>query len=152
MFHLFHPGFVHFSIAFLIFGALTEAVGLLARLERTTRFGEVLVLLGTASLLPTLATGYLAANSLSFNAEARDLLSLHETTGWGVLGVFVVLLVWKAWNQGRLEGIQRVIYAVALIAGALLAGYGGIVGGRMVYREAVGVATMIGGPGRSLWM
>jgi len=144
MFHLFHPAFVHFSIAFLIFGALTEAVGLLARLERTSRFGELLVLLGTASLLPTLATGYVAANSLSFNPEALELLSLHESTGWSVLGVFVVLLVWKAWNRGRLEGAQRWVYAIALIVGALLAGYGGIIGGRMVYREAVGVTVAVG--------
>ena len=62
--HLFHPAMVHFTIAFLFCGALTLAWALLAEREGLERFGQRLYLLGAASLVLTLFTGFLAENTI----------------------------------------------------------------------------------------
>ena len=62
MLHLFHPALVHFSVAFLIAGGVLEAWGILTRRAGPEKFGAVLVLAGTVSLLPTVVAGTLAAN------------------------------------------------------------------------------------------
>ena len=57
MLHLVHPALVHFSVAFLVFGAIAEAGGLLARREALARWGGQLVLVGCVSLVPTIVSG-----------------------------------------------------------------------------------------------
>jgi len=139
--HLIHPAFVHFSIAFLVFGALSEAVGILGRRERIARFGNTLVLLGTATLPLALITGYMAANSLERQpVEAAALLWRHERNGWLVLGLFFGSQFWKAWNRGRLPGAQRYLYCVLVLGAAAFIVYSGYLGAEMVYGHGIGVS------------
>ena len=70
------------------------------------RNGNPLVLLGLASLVPTLVTGYLAANSLAIEMNVRDLLDAHERNGWFLLGLLLGTQFWKAWCGGRPPGRQ----------------------------------------------
>ncbi len=142
MFHLIHPAFVHFSIAFLVFGALSEAVGLLGRRERVARFGNALVLLGTASLPIAIITGYVAANSLDQPlGRAGVLLWTHERNGWIVMGLFFGTQFWKAWNRGELPGAQRPLYAVAVLAAAAFTVFSAYLGAEMVYGYGIGVGV-----------
>jgi uncharacterized membrane protein len=140
MLYLIHPAFVHFSVAFLILGSLVEAVGLLSEREPLSRFGGLLVILGALSLVPTVITGYLAANTAPSADTARAWLDVHERSGWIVVGWFVATQFWKAWHRGHLPRGQRKLYAVLLIAGALLTAYAALLGGRLVYGHGVGVA------------
>lgn len=139
MLYLLHPALVHFSVALLILGSLVEAVGLLSEREPLSRFGGVLVILGALSLVPTVITGYLAANTAPSADAARAWLDDHERSGWIVVGWFVATQFWKAWHRGRLPRGQRTFYAVLLVAGALLTAYAAVLGGRLVYLHAVGV-------------
>lgn len=141
MIHLFHPAFVHFSIAFLVFGALSEAIGIFFGRERIASFGNALVLLGTATLPLALITGYMAANSLDEQVgEAASLLWRHERNGWMVLGLFLGSQFWKAWNRGRLPGPQRYLYAVLILGAAGFTVFSGYLGAEMVYGHGVGVS------------
>ena len=142
MWHLFHPAIVHFAVAFLVTGGLVEAWGLLADRERAARFGAVLVIAGTISLVPTVASGYLASSVLDAPAEAEALLEWHERTGLALIGVFLVLQVWKGWNQGRIPEGQRKLYALALLLAVALAVYGAVLGGELVYVHGVGVGCV----------
>jgi uncharacterized membrane protein len=137
--HLIHPALVHFSVAFLVVGAASEAVGLLARLDAAARWGGTLVLVGAASLVPTIVSGYLAANTLAFDAAAEPLLDAHERNGWILLGLVLAVLFWKAWNGGRVADGQRLVYALLLGAVLAVALWSAWLGGRMVYFEGVGV-------------
>lgn len=139
MWHLLHPALVHFSVAFLIVGGACEALGHLARRDGWIGFGNPLILIGTISLVPTLVSGYIAANTTPLPDDALGLLASHERNGWFVLGVFVAALFWKAWNRGRLPERQRPLYAALLLAGVLLAAYSAFLGGRMVYERGIGV-------------
>lgn len=141
MLHLLHPAFVHFSVAFLLVGGICEGIGILWARPGVERFGAALVLVGTASLLPTVGTGFLAANTVALPAGAHDLLEVHERVGLSVLGLFVASQFWKAWARGRIPDPQRWAYALVVLAGVVLVGYGAFVGGKMVYGEGVGVLT-----------
>jgi uncharacterized membrane protein len=139
MFHLVHPALVHFSIAFLIFGGLAEAWGLLTGRDGAARFGGRLVVIGVLSLALTIASGYVAANTIPLTAEGQRLLDLHERNAWFVVGAFVVALFWKAWGQGELPHLQRPLYVVLLLLAVGLTLYSAFLGGQMVYLEGAGV-------------
>ncbi len=74
---------------------------LLARREMLRRWGASLVLLGLASLVFTLASGYLAANTLEVDAASVELLAAHERNGWILLALLFVTQFWKAWCGGK---------------------------------------------------
>jgi uncharacterized membrane protein len=139
MLHLFHPAMVHFAVAFLIVGGVGEAWGMLAGRERLARFAGVLVVIGTTSLIPTIVTGYLAANTVELGDAARPVLDAHERNGIFLLGVFVAALFWKGWNRGEIPRAQRPWYAILLLVGVLLAVYSALLGGDLVYNKGVGV-------------
>jgi len=141
MLHLFHPGFVHFSVAFVVAGAAAEIWGTLGGREPVRRWGATMLIAGLISLVPTLASGYLAANTVEVPDEAAGLLESHERNAWLLLGLLFGSQFWKAWCGGSIPQRQRKLYVLALLAIALLALYGAWLGGRMVYEHAVGIAA-----------
>ena len=141
MLHLIHPALVHFTIAFLVVGGLAEAYGIARARERTERFGGALVLLGTLALVPTVAAGFLAQNTLPVTGPQAAAIDDHERLGLVVLGIFVPLLVVKAWGRGRPPRGARGLYVVGLIVGVVAVAATAYVGGLMVYRLGVGVAA-----------
>lgn len=139
MLHLIHPALVHFSVAFIVAGGTGEVWGMLARREPVRRWGAALVLVGLVSLVPTLASGYLAANTLRVPATAVPLLDAHERNGWILLGLLVLAQFWKAWCRGRVPERQRWLYASVTIGAVLTAIYSAWLGGRLVYGHGIGV-------------
>lgn len=141
MLHLIHPVFVHATVAFLIVGGLVEAYGIGRRREGAERFGGVLVVLGTVSLVPAIVAGFLAENSLTLSAAGGEAVDDHERLGLLVLGVFVPLLLMKAWGRGQPPERWRGLYAGGVILGVAAAAAAAYVGGLMVYDLGVGVAA-----------
>ncbi|HJQ97814.1 MAG TPA: DUF2231 domain-containing protein [Candidatus Polarisedimenticolaceae bacterium] len=139
MLHLVHPALVHFTVAFLVAGTVLEAWGLLFRRPQTARWGGGLTMAGTAAIVPTIAAGYLAANSLTVADDAQRLLDRHESVGLMLFGVALVLVLARAWMRGRVES-ARVPFALGLLALAGLAGFAAFYGGQLVYVFGVGVA------------
>jgi uncharacterized membrane protein len=139
--HLIHPVLVHVTVASLIAGGLVEAYGIWRRREGAERFGGTLVVVGTASLVPTIVAGFLAANSLALSTAGADAVDDHERLGLLVLGVFVPLLLLKAWGRGRPPERWRGLYVAGLLVGVGLASAAAYVGGFMVYELGVGVAV-----------
>ena len=141
MLHLIHPVFVHVTVAFLIVGGLVEAYGIARGKDGAERFGGALVVLGTATLIPSIVAGFLAENSLTLSAAGADAVDDHERLGLVVLGVFVPLLLMKAWGRGRPPERWRALYAAGLIVGVASAVAAAYLGGVMVYELGVGVAA-----------
>ncbi len=139
MLHLLHPALVHFTVSLIVLGGLIEAGGILVRRDVAERLGGTLAVLGAASLLPTVATGFLAANSVTLPPGAAGLLDRHEDIGLWLLGLCIVGQFWKAWEGGRVAGARRPAYAALLLAGVALAVWGAFLGGEMVYGRGVGV-------------
>lgn len=141
MLHLVHPVLVHATVAFLIIGGLVEAYGVVTRRNAAERFGGILVVVGTISLVPTIVAGFLAENSLTLSSAGEEAVDDHERLGLLVLGVFVPLLLMKAWGRGRPPEHWRGLYAAGLVVGVGLAAAAAYVGGLMVYELGVGVAS-----------
>jgi uncharacterized membrane protein len=141
MLHLIHPALVHATVSFLIVGGLIEAYGVGRRRPAAERFGGMLVLIGTALLLPTIVAGYLAQNSLTLSAAAAEAVDDHERLGLLTLAVFVPLLVVRAWGRGRPPDHLRGLYVAGLLAGVALASAAAYAGGLMVYELGVGVTA-----------
>ena len=141
MLHLFHPVFVHATVAFLIFGGLVEAFGIGRHREGAERFGGLLVVLGTTSLVPSIVAGFLAENSLTLTPAGAEAVADHERLGLIVFGVFVPLLLMKAWGRGRPPQGFRGVYAAGLLVGVAVTVAAAYHGGFMVYELGVGVTT-----------
>jgi uncharacterized membrane protein len=97
--------------------------------------------LGTASLVPSILAGFLAENSLTLTEAGTKAVDDHERLGLVVLGVFLPLLLAKAWGGGRPPQRWRSFYAAGLIAGVAAAIATAYLGGLMVYELGVGVAS-----------
>ncbi len=138
--HLLHPVLVHFSVALLVVGAVAEALGILRGRAGMERFGAVSSLLGVGFLVATVASGFLAANSVPLPEEAYDPLQDHEQAGLVLLGVWLLLVLWKAWFRGSLPPRHRAPHAAALVVTAALTLWVAYLGGHLVYRLGVGVA------------
>lgn len=141
MLHLIHPVIVHLTVAFLIVGGLVEAFGIVGRREGAEKFGGILVVIGIASLVPAIAAGYLAANVVTLSPAVAEALREHERLGLLAFGVFVPLLLMKAWGRGRPPEGWRGFYAVVLLVGVGLVVATAYHGGFMVYELGVGVAV-----------
>lgn len=139
MLHLVHPALVHLAVTFLVVGGCVEGVGILARREGWERFGSRLTILGTLSLVVTIASGFVAEFALDVPPAASSLLARHENLGLMLLAVFLGLLLVRAWGRGRVPDGMRVPYAVALLFGVALVVITAYVGGTMVYQYGVGV-------------
>ena len=141
MLHLIHPVLVHATVAFLIVGGLVEAYGIGRRREVAERFGGALIVLGTVSLVPAIVAGFLAENSLTLSPAGGEAVADHERLGLLVFGVFVPLLLMKAWGRGRPPARWRGLYAAGLLVGVGLTAAAAYHGGLMVYELGVGVAA-----------
>jgi len=130
---------VHFAVAFLFLGGLCEAWGILGGKDPYERFGGVLVLIGTVCLIPTVATGLLAAKTLGASPGVSDDLTLHERVGFAIFGLFALGAFSKAWVGGTLTGRARIVYAVVLLVGVGLVIFGAYLGGHLVYGHGVGI-------------
>jgi uncharacterized membrane protein len=139
--HLIHPVLVHVTVAFLIVGGLVEAYGIGRHHEAATRFGGALVVLGTVSLVPTIIAGFLAENVLTLSGGAVDAVDDHERFGLLAFGVFLPLLLLKAWGRGRPPQGLRGLYVAGLLVGVALVATAAYLGGLMVYALGVGVAA-----------
>jgi uncharacterized membrane protein len=140
MSHLFHPAFVHFPIALLIVGGVWVAWGQFSGRQAALRGGGTLTIVGTLALVPTVVTGYLAANSVPLADAASRTFKLHELNGWSVLALFTGLLFWKAWNRGVVPETHRRVYGALLLFGVALVAYGALLGGELVFAHGTGVA------------
>lgn len=136
--HLVHPALLHFTVAFLIVGGVVEAIGIVRGKPAAERFGATLFLAGVASLVPTVAAGFLAANSVDLPAGAAQALDRHEASGLVLLAAGMGLVLWKAWGRGRIPEGQRKLYAAALVLAAALTVLTAFFGGVLVYGEGVG--------------
>ncbi len=141
MLHLAHPAFVHFSIAFLAAGGVLEATGILVHRAAWTRLGNGLVWAGIVSLVPTIATGYLALNTQDLPASAAQTMWEHERNAWIAFGAFFLTRFWKAWNRGELPQGQDRLYALATAGCSAWVLYNAWLGAELVYRHGVGVGA-----------
>lgn len=140
-----HPIVVHFTVALL---ALSVAVHVVVRLLPPGRLlGEARVFarwslwLGAVFAIATVATGWLAYNSVTHDDVSHAAMLVHRNWALATLLAFWVVAVWSLWRY-RAEQRPGALFLLALLtAGGLLAGTAWR-GGELVFRHGLGVLAL----------
>jgi uncharacterized membrane protein len=137
-----HPIFVHFAIAMTVVAVVLDAVGRWQDRVTWQQAGRLNLSLGVGGLALAVVSGWFE-NRLPrvpgpFAAQAGQLLAYHEYLGFGLLGLFAFLLIWRWRVQGQVP-ISFLVLALLGVIGLAAQGY---LGGEIVYRYGVGVKAV----------
>lgn len=135
-----HPIFVHFPIALLVSAFAIETLALFFKKPAWHRFSLIHLILGTLGAVGAVLTGRQAAVLAKHSFEIHEVMERHESVGYIVLSLAVLLLGWRVMTQDRLTGRTRWVAwgLLGLICGIMA--FGAHLGGRLVYEYGVGGA------------
>jgi uncharacterized membrane protein len=139
--HPIHPMLVHFPIALLSAAVFFDVVALRWRPEETRTASLYSLVLGLAGAAVSVVSGALAEESVEHSGVPEFVLEVHETLGFAVLGIFVLLL---GLRLAEWLGIMRPRSVASLavgIIGVLVLFVASYYGGSLVYDYGAGVAT-----------
>ncbi len=141
-----HPMIVHFPIALLIIGFLSDFVGLIVKKNFFSTAGFYLLILGAAGVLAAYLSGNLAGDGVTEVGTLGQALETHESaatlTLWLIAAAAIVrigLVLMKKYS-GLLKGVA---FALLLLGVASIARTG-YYGGELVFKHAAGVQFSLG--------
>ncbi len=136
-----HPMAVHFPIALLLVGFVSDLAGIVLKKELLSKVALILLLTGALGLAVAYLSGRAAGEGLAEGGALKEALEAHEDSAvmtlWLVIAAVAVRLVLAA--AKKYSGALRWIPAVLLLAGALAVARTGHLGGQLVYKHAAGV-------------
>ena len=141
-----HPMSVHFPIALLIVGFLSDIVGLLTKRDFFTQAGFYLFTLGALGVIAAFITGSQAGDGIVEEGALNQALETHEgvaeLTIWVVssAAVFRIALFLLKKYSGVLKMVSLALGLLAVMAIARTGYYGG----ELVYKHAAGVQLDLG--------
>lgn len=133
--HPVHPALVHFPIGLLFGGAVFDLLGVGLDRAMLWQVGYYLVIAGVGTALLAAVPGYIDYFfTVPPNSSAKTRATRHMVANLIVVGLFAA-----AWllRDGSLA--PPTISLVLEIAGSLLLGYAGFLGGQLVTRNQIGV-------------
>lgn len=141
-----HPMIVHFPIALLIVGFLSDLIGIITKREFFTQAGFYLLILGAAGVIAAFLSGDQAGSGISEEGVLKQALETHEDaaslTIWivSVAAVFRLALVLLKKFKGVLKMLSLALFLFAVLS----IGRTGFYGGELVYKHAAGVQLDLG--------
>ena len=141
-----HPMIVHFPIALLIIGFLSDIAGLIFKKSFFTQAGFYLLILGALGVTAAWFSGQNAGAGISEEGLLKQALETHEgaarLTIWLVMAAAiarVVVVLFKKYT-GMLKAGVLLLYFLGVVAIARTGYYGG----ELVYKHAAGVQFDLG--------
>lgn len=141
-----HPMIVHFPIALLIVGFLSDLVGLLTKREFFTQAGFYLFTLGALGVIAAFMSGEQAGDGIVEEGALKQALEAHEGAAtlaiWvaSIAAVFRITLFLLKKYSGVLKMVSLALGLLAVMAIARTGYYGG----ELVYKHAAGVQLDLG--------
>lgn len=133
--HAWHPVMIHVPLVALPLAAALDLVAWARPSGRWRDAGTTLWWVGLAGAAAAVATGLLAFNRVDHSDPSHELMTLHRNLAFGSLAVLLAAAIWR-WRRPPARGA-----AALAVAGALGLGLVGYLGGEMVYRHGLGIAT-----------
>ncbi|MBP1682667.1 MAG: hypothetical protein H6Q27_230 [Ignavibacteriaceae bacterium] len=141
-----HPMIVHFPIALLFVGFLSDAIGLIFKKEFFIRAGFYLLILGTIGVVSAYLSGNYAGEGVSEAGALKQALETHEDAAtislWIMVGTALVRIAMVVLK--KYTGIYRWIAFFIFFLGVLSIARTGFYGGELVYKHAAGVTLDFG--------
>ena len=140
--YLWHPIFVHFTLALLCTSALLFVAARLVPAQewhrRLISGAELNLWGGTALTLLTVAFGWLAFSSVPHDDAAHPVMELHRALALATFGWFVAVALLSVWLRRRAP-YPSIPFLLALGVGVAGLVGTGIRGGEHVYQHGVAV-------------
>ena len=139
---IFHPIAVHFAIALVLFGFVTDLVGSLREHGHARRIGRSCFLSGVGALGLAVLSGWIEQElprpPSAFDVQMQGVLFRHEYLGYGLFALFLVLGIIRMRIHRRLPFLFVLLAALGSV-GIIFQGY---LGGELVYRYGAGVRAV----------
>lgn len=141
-----HPMIIHFPIALLIIGFLSDLLGLITKKNFFTQSGFYLLLLGTIGVVAAYISGDATSDGITEAGALKQSLETHEEAAaiavWVVSITAIFRLVLVLFKDYR--GILRMLSLTLFLVSVLAIGRTGYYGGELVYKHAAGVQLNLG--------
>lgn len=137
-----HPAIVHFPVALITIAALFGAISLFIKQELFKEIAFWNLLLGVIGSIAAVLTGLIEEQNLAHNDEIHQVLIKHKFTGFGILILSFVLLIWIWVRKKRIGNGEYIAWVLFLVLGTAAAFYQGYLGGKMVFEQGAGVKPM----------
>lgn len=135
-----HPLIVHFPIALIIVVFALDFLGALSRRQSLISAANILSIFAALAAVAAVITGLVAEESVWHTEDAHELIELHETIGFAVLGAALVSLIFRpAIKKKKSKSSLLWVAVIISLAAAVLVGYEGYLGGEIVFRHGAGV-------------
>lgn len=140
-----HAMIVHFPIALLLVGFLSDLIGLLTKKIFFNQAAFYLLLLGTAGAIAAYLSGDAAGEGME-GGSLGTAMELHEQAALITLWVTIAAALFRLAatffkrNNGWIKTIAMLLFALSTVAVART----GYLGGQLVYKHAAGVELGIG--------
>lgn len=128
-----HPAMVHLPIAWVFLVLLLDALTFGLGRAEYARFGLFTLGAAVVSAVPAMVSGLLRAEVLEAQPPLAPLVEAHETLMFVMAAVLLAAFVLRLVMRHRLTGLARAVYLGLLVVTAALVGYGGHLGGRIVF-------------------
>lgn len=141
-----HPMIVHFPIALLIVGFLSELVSFFVKKEFFSTAAFYLLILGTIGVVAAYFTGQFAGDGITEVGTLKQALETHEDAAELTLWLMVIaalsriaIVILKKY-QGAFKTLAFFLFLLGVVSIART----GFYGGELVYKHAAGVKINLG--------
>lgn len=134
-----HPATVHFPIALLVTAGICWIL-VLAQKPAFKSVGFWLHTFGLIGVIGAIITGNLET-PLNLSQEAENLLENHETLGYVIGWLFLMLWIWAYLRLGDMGPKEMLAFTLTFWGFLVFVGWTAWIGGKLVYEWGVGVST-----------
>jgi uncharacterized membrane protein len=133
-----HPLIVHFPIALFFTAFLFDMLGWLLKKAELNKAAKWNLWVGTVGAAAAVGTGLWAESMVEHSGEVHQIIENHETLGFVVLGISILLSVWRGFKDVTFSQRSLFIFLSLVIIMLATISVGAYLGGRMVYEYGVG--------------
>jgi uncharacterized membrane protein len=136
-----HPMIVHFPIALLVIGFLSEVAGAVLKKQFFSTAALYLIILGTLGVVAAYLSGGFAGEGIAESGPMKQALETHESSAvltlWLVVVAALVRVALAAFKKfhGSFQWFAIALFLVAVLSMARTGHYGG----QLVFKHAAGV-------------
>lgn len=140
-----HPMIVHFPIALVIVGFISDLTGLVTRKEFFNKMASYIVIAGAVGVVAAYLTGNAAGDNIEEIGALGSALELHEKAAKiamiisAIAGSLKLALLFIK----KYETVFKYVSAVVVMAAVIAISVTGFYGGELVYKHAAGVQITI---------